>query len=84
VLPRLASVLWLASVAAFAGLLAVLLGGPLDPAAAAVVDRAVIAAYTARGITSDPRTHPRPAGTNPSAVNSAASAAASLAFQARS
>ena len=42
-------------------LLAVLLGGPLDPAAAAVVDRAVIAAYTARGITSDPRTHPRPA-----------------------
>jgi len=42
-------------------LLAVLLGGPLDPAAAAVVDRAVIAAYTTRGITSDPRTHPRPA-----------------------
>jgi type IV secretory pathway VirB4 component len=42
-------------------LVAVLLGGPLDPAAAAVVDRAVIAAYAARGITSDPRTHPRPA-----------------------
>ena len=42
-------------------LVAVLLGGPLDQAAAAVVDRAVIAAYAARGITSDPRTHPRPA-----------------------
>jgi type IV secretory pathway VirB4 component len=42
-------------------LVAVLLGGPLDPTAAAVVDRAVIAAYAARGITSDPRTHPRPA-----------------------
>jgi hypothetical protein len=42
-------------------LLAVLLGGPLEPAASAVVDRAVIAAYTTRGITSDPRTHPRPA-----------------------
>jgi len=42
-------------------LLAVLLGGSLDAAAAAVVDRAVIAAYAARGITSDPRTHPRPA-----------------------
>jgi hypothetical protein len=40
-------------------LLAVLLGGPLEPAASAVVDRAVIAAYAARGITSDPRTHPR-------------------------
>jgi type IV secretory pathway VirB4 component len=42
-------------------LVAVLLGGPLDPTAAAVLDRAVIAAYAARGITSDPRTHPRPA-----------------------
>ena len=42
-------------------LVAVLLGGPLDPAAAAVLDRAVLAAYAARGITSDPRTHPRPA-----------------------
>jgi type IV secretory pathway VirB4 component len=42
-------------------LLGVLLGGPLDAAASAVVDRAVIAAYTARGISSDPRTHPRPA-----------------------
>jgi type IV secretory pathway VirB4 component len=42
-------------------LLGVLLGGPLDAAASAVVDRAVIAAYTARGVSSDPRTHPRPA-----------------------
>jgi type IV secretory pathway VirB4 component len=42
-------------------LLGVLLGGRLEPAESAVVDRAVIAAYTARGITSDPRTHPRPA-----------------------
>jgi type IV secretory pathway VirB4 component len=42
-------------------LLAVLLGRPLDPAESAVVDRAVITAYTTRGITSDPRTHPRPA-----------------------
>jgi type IV secretory pathway VirB4 component len=42
-------------------LLGVLLVGPLDAAESAVVDRAVIAAYTARGITSDPRTHHRPA-----------------------
>jgi type IV secretory pathway VirB4 component len=42
-------------------LLAVLLRGPLGPTESAVVDRAVIAAYTTRGITSDPRTHPRPA-----------------------
>jgi Helicase HerA, central domain len=42
-------------------LVAVLLGSPLDPAAAAVLDRAVLASYAARGITSDPRTHPRPA-----------------------
>ena len=42
-------------------LAAVLLGGPLDPPAAAVLDRAVLAAYAARGITSDPRTHSRPA-----------------------
>src|SRR5829696_3773747 len=41
-------------------LVAVLLGGPLDPAASAVVDRAVLAAYAAQGITSDPRTHPPP------------------------
>jgi type IV secretory pathway VirB4 component len=39
----------------------VLAGGPLDAAAAAVLDRAVIAAYAGRGITSDPRTHARPA-----------------------
>src|SRR5215211_491127 len=42
-------------------LVAVLVGGPLDPATAAVLDQAVLAAYAARGITSDPRTHPRPA-----------------------
>ena len=42
-------------------LAAVLLGGPLDPPSAAVLDRAVLAAYGARGITSDPRTHSRPA-----------------------
>jgi type IV secretory pathway VirB4 component len=42
-------------------LVAVLVGSALDPAAAAVLDRAVLAAYAARGITSDPRTHPRPA-----------------------
>ena len=50
-------------------LVAVLVGGgpgqgqpqPLDPHAAAAVDRAVIACYKARGITSDPRTHARPA-----------------------
>jgi type IV secretory pathway VirB4 component len=42
-------------------LLAVLLGGPLNPAESAVVDRAVLAAYAARGITSDPATHSRPA-----------------------
>jgi type IV secretory pathway VirB4 component len=42
-------------------LVAVLLGGSLNPATAAVLDRAVLAAYAARGITSDPRTHPRPA-----------------------
>jgi type IV secretory pathway VirB4 component len=42
-------------------LVGVLLGGTLDPSAAAVLDRAVIGAYAARGITSDPRTHLRPA-----------------------
>jgi hypothetical protein len=41
-------------------LLGVLLGGSLEPVGSAVVDRAVIAAYTTRGITSDPRTHSRP------------------------
>jgi type IV secretory pathway VirB4 component len=38
-----------------------LLGGPLDPDTTAALDRAVLAAYKANGITSDPRTHPRPA-----------------------
>jgi type IV secretory pathway VirB4 component len=42
-------------------LAAVLLGGRLDPAGSAALDRAIIAAYTSRGITSDPRTHPRTA-----------------------
>ena len=42
-------------------LIGVLLGGPLDPAAAAVLDRAILAAYAAAGITSDVRTHRRPA-----------------------
>ena len=44
-------------------LAAVLLGGPLDPAGTAALDRAVIAAYTAVGISTDPRTHARPAPT---------------------
>lgn len=38
-----------------------LLGAALDGAARAAVDRAVVAAYAARGITSDPRTFRRPA-----------------------
>jgi len=42
-------------------LVAVLLGGPLDPAAAAALDRTLLAIYAAVGITSDPRTHARPA-----------------------
>jgi hypothetical protein len=42
-------------------LVAVLVGSALNPAAAAMLDRAVLAAYATRGITSDPRTHPRPA-----------------------
>jgi type IV secretory pathway VirB4 component len=42
-------------------LIAVLLGQPPDPAATAALDRAIIAAYAARGITIDPRTHRRPA-----------------------
>src|SRR5205807_1370645 len=33
----------------------------LDAASRAALDRAVVAAYAARGITSDPRTHRRPA-----------------------
>ena len=42
-------------------LVAVLLGATPDPAARAPLDRAVVAAYAARGITADPRTHARPA-----------------------
>jgi type IV secretory pathway VirB4 component len=42
-------------------LVSVLLGQPLDPAATAALDRAILAAYRARGITTDPRTHARPA-----------------------
>lgn len=42
-------------------LIAVLLGGPLDPAAAAALDRALLATYAAAGITVDPRSHARPA-----------------------
>ncbi len=40
-------------------LVAVLLAQPLDPAATAALDRAIIAAYAARGISVDPRTHRR-------------------------
>jgi hypothetical protein len=42
-------------------LIGVLLGGPLPPETAAVLDRAILAAYTAAGITTDVRTHRRPA-----------------------
>jgi TraG P-loop domain len=42
-------------------LVGVLLGGPLDPDTTAALDRAVLDAYKARGISSDPRTHARPA-----------------------
>ena len=42
-------------------LVPVLLGEPLTAAASAALDRAAVAAYTSRGITSDPRTHARPA-----------------------
>jgi type IV secretory pathway VirB4 component len=42
-------------------LVPVLLGEPLSAAAGAVLDRAAVAAYSTRGITSDPRTHARPA-----------------------
>jgi hypothetical protein len=41
-------------------LIGVLLGGPLQPESAAVLDRAILAAYTAAGISSDIRTHRRP------------------------
>ncbi len=42
-------------------LVSTLLGATLDGAARAALDRAVVAAYAARGITSDRRTHRRPA-----------------------
>jgi type IV secretory pathway VirB4 component len=42
-------------------LVSALLGATLDGAARAALDRAVVAAYAARGITSDPRTYRRPA-----------------------
>jgi type IV secretory pathway VirB4 component len=42
-------------------LVAVLLAEQPDPAATASLDRAIIAAYAACGITTDPRTHRRPA-----------------------
>lgn len=44
-------------------LLAVLLRRPLDADETATLDRAIIAAYAAVGITSDPRSHARPAPT---------------------
>ena len=42
-------------------LVAVLLGAKPDPATTAALDRAVLATYEGVGITSDPRTHARPA-----------------------
>ncbi|MGH9284525.1 MAG: VirB4 family type IV secretion system protein [Acidimicrobiales bacterium] len=42
-------------------LVAGLLGGPPDPASRAALDRGILAAYAAVGITTDPRTHGRPA-----------------------
>ena len=42
-------------------LTAVLLGGPPDPAATAALDRGLLATYASVGISSDPRTHGRPA-----------------------
>lgn len=42
-------------------LVEVLLRGPLDPAERSCLDRAVVAAYRAKGITDDRRTHGRPA-----------------------
>jgi type IV secretory pathway VirB4 component len=42
-------------------LLAVLLGERLPPAATTALDRAILAAYAGAGITTDPRTHTRPA-----------------------
>ncbi len=42
-------------------LVSVLLAEEPNPAARAALDRAIVAAYAARGITADPRTHARPA-----------------------
>ena len=42
-------------------LVAVLLGEPVGPAAKPALDRAILCAYQSVGITSDPRTHARPA-----------------------
>jgi type IV secretory pathway VirB4 component len=42
-------------------LVAVLLGEKLDPAATAALDRGIVGAYEAVGITADPRSHARPA-----------------------
>lgn len=42
-------------------LVGLLLGGPVGPAARAALDRGIVAAYRARGITADPATHRRPA-----------------------
>jgi len=42
-------------------LIGVLLGERLGPAASAALDRAILAAYAAVGISTDPRTHRRPA-----------------------
>lgn len=42
-------------------LVAVLLGQPPTPEEAAALDRAILAAYKAKGISADPRTHTRPA-----------------------
>ena len=43
------------------GLVAVLLGEPVDAATKPALDRAILAAYASVGITADPRTHQRPA-----------------------
>jgi len=43
------------------GLVAVLLGEPVDAATKPALDRAILAAYASVGITADPRTHGRPA-----------------------
>jgi type IV secretory pathway VirB4 component len=42
-------------------LIAVLIGEKLDPATTAALDRGILAAYEAVGITTDPRSHVRPA-----------------------